>query len=477
MMTKTSPTKLALAMLVAFAAVPSFAQSSNDALLKELQALRARVDELEKKLQAVPPAPAEGQQAQWGMTPEQAAEFNKLLVKTEGIEDSIETNGFKNLKFSGFMDPTYLWNRDQHRAGFQFLSPVAENGYGYDDGYFGTLALDFQKELEGGTKVRVTLMPNRGAGSITGADWSLVHEASFSIPVGDLQTRFIGGQIPDWSGYEYTQPTTTKLVTRGLLLDFTEPTTYTGAGMEFVRGKWDVKGVVANMNSFRSGASQKWPVLAYRVDYSKGEFDGFGFAGVEGNYANYNNGVLPGAASQSHLDLFEADAYFIRGDLTLQGQVGFGHQKDAAVIPDANGNAQDARWVGASGLAAYKIDPRLELVARADYIKNDKNGGGLLGYTGYFGGTDPNGVNTVNADVNNGIGARASCDPADATTNCKGANRAALAVGFNYALTENAVLKAEYRYDWASQPVFFDYQSGSFRRNNHLLGTQLVLSF
>ena len=103
MKTKTL-TRLALAMMAAFAAVPSFAQT-NQELLNELKALRAKVDELEKKLQGVPAAPADGSQPQWGMTPEQAAEFNKLVVKTEGIEDSIETNGFKDLQFSGFMDP------------------------------------------------------------------------------------------------------------------------------------------------------------------------------------------------------------------------------------------------------------------------------------------------------------------------------------------------------------------------------------
>ncbi len=461
------PARLAAAVLLAFAALPSaaFAQSNED-LLKELRALRARVDELEKKLQAVPAPPADGQPAQWGMTPEQAADFNRLVVKTEGMEDATESNGFKNLKFSGFMDPTFIYNRDRRRAGFQFLSPVNENGYSYDDGYFGTLALDFQKELEGGSKIHVTLMPNRGAGSIADpTSGSIVHEASFSIPLGDLQTRFIGGQIPDWSGYEYTQPTTTKLVTRGLLLDFTEPTTYTGMGMEIIRGKWDVKGVVANMNTFKHQDNRVAPVLALRVDYSKGEFSGFGFAGVEGNYANFNTGTA------THLDLVEADAYFIRGDLTLQGQVGYGHQRDAAILPDVNGNLQDAQWLGLSGLAAYKLDPRLEMVGRADFIKNDKNGGGLLGYTAYYDGEGTNG------DYLNGIGASPDCVVGDSGTNCKGANRAALALGFNYLLTQNTTLKAEYRFDWASRPVFYDTDNNLFRKNNHLLGASVVMSF
>jgi hypothetical protein len=471
MMTKSAPTRLALAICLAFAAVPSFAQS-NDDLLKELKALRARVDDLEKKLQAVPAAPADGTPAQWGMTPEQAADFNKLLVKTEALEDSIETNGFKDLKFSGFMDPVFIYNRDQRRAGFQFLNPVPTGGYSYDNGYFGTLALDIKKELEGGTKLHVTLMPSRGAGSIAGADNSLVHEASFSIPLGDLNTRFIGGQIPDWSGYEYTQPNTTKLVTRGLLLDYTEPTAYTGAGMEIISGKWDLKGVIANFNKTQQSSNRLSPVLAYRADYSKGEFSGFGFAGVEGRTTNFASCDVDGNCSDTWLDLFEVDGYFVRGDMTIQGQLGVGRQKGGSFVPASDGvTNRDAKWIGASGLFAYKLDPRLEGVVRADFIKNDWNGGGLLGYTASYS------ADGTLGDYTSGLGARADCDPTDSSTNCKGANRAALAFGFNYAFTSNAVIKAEYRYDWASQPVFLDTNTGLFKRNNHLLGASVVLSF
>ena len=51
----------------------------------------------------------------------------------------------------------------------------------------------------------------------------IVQEASVSVPLTDLQTRFIAGQIPDWSGYEYLQPTLNKLITHNLLFDFTLP--------------------------------------------------------------------------------------------------------------------------------------------------------------------------------------------------------------------------------------------------------------
>ncbi|MES1161666.1 MAG: DUF3138 family protein, partial [Rhizobacter sp.] len=156
------PAVLALALAAAYPTA-ALAQSNAD-LLKELKALKDRVGELEKKL--ADKAAAEGGEKQWGMTPAQTQDLNRVTVKTEGLEDAIETQGLKGLKISGFFDPTYIYNQRQNRAGFQFLNRVSDDGYNYDNGYFGTAAIDFQKEMEGGTKWRLTLMPNRGAGSI-----------------------------------------------------------------------------------------------------------------------------------------------------------------------------------------------------------------------------------------------------------------------------------------------------------------------
>jgi hypothetical protein len=458
--------KLATLTIALAAAYPCGALAqSNEELLKELKALKDRVSELEKKL-GEKPAPSE---KQWGMTPEQSAEFNRIAVKTEALEDNNEALGYKGLKIGGFFDPTYIYNQRQNRAGFQFLNRVSDDGYNYDNSYFGTAAIDFQKEMEGGTKWRLTLMPNRGAGSIADTSGnSIVHEASVSVPLGDLQTRMIAGQIPDWSGYEYTQPTTTKLVTRGMLLDFTEPTAYTAAGVDVIRGKWEVKAVLGNYNTTKQPANRKSPVLAYRVDYSKGEFNGFGFAGVHGKAANFSPFAVDanGNAIDSRLDLFEADAYFIRGDLTLQGQVGFGRQRDASIVPDQGGSLRDAQWWGVSLLAAYKFIPRWEAVARFDYVDNHKNGGGLLQYS------SEDGRNGIGPDATLGCTSTGWVDGCD-----KGANRYALAVGVNYLLTPNTTLKAEYRLDRASLPVFFDVKDGTYRKSNSLLGASVVVSF
>lgn len=463
-MTTWKLTALAVALAAVFP-MPASAQSTAE-LLNELRALKDKVNQLEKRLQdsearaAAAPAPA-AQPA--GMTAEQQQEFNRIAVKTEAMEDSRDALGFKGLKISGYMDPTFIYNKLQDRAGFQFLNRVDDDGYNYDNSYFGAAVVDFIKETDSNTRWRLTLAPNRGVGTVFDGT-SIIHEASVSIPLGDLQTRFIAGQVPDWSGYEYLQPTLNKLITHNLLFDFTLPTAYTGAGMEVTRGKWIYKAMIANMNASKRTSGNKSPVLTYRVDYARGEFQGFGFAGVHGKAANFSENALDPvtgeviAQKDSTVHLFEFDAYFIRGDWTVQGQISLGTQRKAAITPDPDtGALRNSRWWGLSALAAYKFTPRLEGTARFDYLNNKKNGGGLLGYTAF--------------DDRNGIGPDPFGDPE------KGANRYALTLGMSYLLNLNTVLKAEYRLDRANLPVFLDVSSGSYKKANHLLGASVIVSF
>ena len=458
-------TLLALALAASF---PAQAQS-NAEILKELQDLKAKVQELETKLKAqeakTPATP------QWGMTPEQARELNRVAVKTEALEDAVESQGLKMFKFSGFMDPTYLYNRRQDRAGFQFLNPVSLDGYNYDNSYFGSVFLDMQKEMEGGTKWRLTLVPKRGTGDVIGED-SIVQEASVSVPLGNLQTRLIAGQVPDWSGYEYQQATLNKLITHNLLYDFTLPTTYTGVGMEYIRGKWWSRWMLANVNTSKRSAGERAPAFVYRVDYSRGEFQGFGFAGLVGKGANFRaDGANPVSGEDydtrdTRLHLFEFDAYFIRGDWTVQGQASFGQQTRAAIAanPDT-GELRDSQWVGVSGLVGWKFIPRWELVGRFDHIRNRKHGGGLLGYTV---GDDRNGIGP-DATLGCGNAWIEGCD--------RGADRSALSLGVSYLFNLNTTFKAEARYDHATRPVFLDVKTGEYRKSNAVFGTSVVVSF
>jgi len=453
------PTTLALALLAAFACNGAQAQSNED-LLKELKALRARVDELEKKA-AAPASPAAPTEPKWGMTPEQAQEFNRIAVKTEAMEDGQEAMGFKGLKVSGFIEPVFVLNQRQHRAGFQFLNDQAD-GYFYDTSFMGSASLDLLKETEGGTLWHLTLTPNRGVGSAIGG--GIVQEATVSIPLTSPQTRLIAGQIPDWSGYEYQQPTLNPFTTHNLLYDFTLPFSYTGVGLDLKEGKWWVRTAIGNVNTTMRQAHEKSPSWALRVDYSKGEFSGWGFASLIGKSPNYNTGYNTMAV------LAEVDGYFTRGDLTFQGQLSYGQQKQGAITPAADGAWRDSKWLGLSGLAGYMITPRLQALVRADYIKNNKNGGGLYTYNGYTT-FDDTGAAAYGNDGRNGLGPDLNGDVN------RGANRYALTMGMKYAYDRATTFKLEYRLDGADRAVFEDVKDGGFKKTNSLLATSVVVAF
>ena len=476
----TGPTLIALALAMAF---PAQAQS-NEELLKELRALRDRVNELEKKLATQPAAPAGAAAAaggaagaQWGMTPEQARELNRVTMKAEATEDNLEMQGFKGLTISGYMDPAFIYNQRQNRSGFQFLNGAGDDGYAYDNGYIGTVSLDFQKEMENGTKWRLTLSPNRGTESVMTGSNRLVHEATVSIPLSDLNTRLIAGHMPDWSGYEYLQPTLNPLITHNLLFDFTLPTAYTGVGLDVTAGKWWMRGMVANVNAAQKTSFNETPSFVGRVDYSRGEFSGFGGSMLVGKVTNFND-----LDNDSLAVTAEVDGWFTRGDLTLGGQLSYGQQEKAAIVPDAGGGLRDARWWGVSGLAGYKITPRLQGLIRADYINNEKNGGGLFGYTGLWVPDEDTTASPPMLSVNdgrNGIGPDGNLclvTPTDADCN-RGANRYAISFGLNYLFNENTTFKAEYRYDGADRAVFYDVRSDTYKKTNQLLGASVVVSF
>jgi hypothetical protein len=477
-----APTLIALA--AAAACAPATAQSTAD-LLKELQALKARVQQLEDKLKAAAPAATAPAAAsgQWGMTPEQVRELNRVTIKAEALQDNFADQGLKGLTISGQIDPTFIWNRRQDNAGFVLLNN-GDARYTYDNSYFGMAVLDLQKETDSGTKWRLTLAPERGTGALFNG--SIVHEASVSLPLTDLQTRLWVGQIPDWTGYEYTLPWDNKLITHNLLFDTMAPTAYTGAALELTRGKWWSRIGLANVNTARNPAGHKSPALVYRVDYSKGEFEGFGFTGLHGRLANFaadgtwqrDTGTLDGdgnpvfeetgfdgAGKATMAHLLEFDAYFVRGDWSVFGQVSYGQQKKSAIF-NSDGVLRDARWWGLSTTVGYKITPRLESVLRADYVSNKRNGGGLLGYS--F------------DDGLNGIGRGLAEDGSFAKGESVGSNRWALSLGMNYLYDENTILKIEFRHDGASQPVFMS-QSGldprGWRKSNQLLGASVVVKF
>lgn len=456
--------KVVVAVSVALSSaypVAAPAQSMQE-LKAELEALKAHVHKLEAKIEqagAVDPA-----------------EVARLRVKTEAMEDAHEASGLKGLKISGYIDPTYIYNRNASTSSFVFLnnnSSINGSGesFGYDNTYFGSAMLNIDKELESGARMKISLMPSKG----TAAGYNfgnLVHEASFSMPLGGLSTRVFVGQIPDWSGYEYIPSTQNKLITHNLLFDFSAANFYTGVGVEFIRAKWNSKVMLGNMNSARiDHRREKTPGLFYRVDYAKGEYTGFGFSGVHSGFDD--------DSTFGRLDLLEVDGYYTRGAWNFQGQLSYGRQEATAF----NGySTPRQRWYGASTLVSYKVTPRFETVARLDYINNSRGGGGVFGST--FGGicldragleaNCPDGRNGFGSGmlfVDNGMGGEwVVADP------LRGTNRSALSLGASYALMPGVSLKGEYRYDRSTGRVFKTSED-QYRRDNSVIGVSTVISF
>lgn len=427
----------------------------------ELARLKARVAQLEAQQAAAAPTarPAEAVSAE---------EFNRIATKVEAAEDNMDSAGTKGLKISGMMDPTFISSRNRHSSGFLFLSNFdggqrsgPDDGYAYDNSYFGAAMIDFQKETDAGQRWRLTIAPHKSAGSGYNLA-SPVHEASVSLPLDGPGTRLIAGQLPDWSGYEYYWSNLQPLISHNLLFDYTIPSFYTGAGLELTRDKWLIKAMLANVNAVRpraatlNQAGQTAPGLVFRVDYAKGEFSGFGVAGLKLNENGRNTHSL------------EIDGYFIRGDLTLQGQLGAGA---------AEGKAWDgtkARWQALSGLVGWRLTPRLQAVLRGDVVHSP--GGWVPGSA---------------EDGRHGFGRPFALDAATgewARYGTQGVNRSALSLGLNYLisanLTSNSGLwntgtwwKLEVRQDRANGAVFFDDRLGDYKRGNTTLLSSIVYAF
>jgi hypothetical protein len=464
------PTLLVLALAAAFPA----AAESTDELAKELRALRSRVTELEQQVQAGP-----------GMTSDEKSEFNRIATKTEAIQDGLADKGLAGLKVSGYIEPAFVYNKRQDRAGFQFLNKASS--YTYDTSYMGAAVLDLLKETDNGTLWHLSLAPNRATGGVVDGV-SIVQEASVSVPL-DSGMRLLAGQVPDWSGYEYLQPTLNPFTSHNLLFDFTLPTAYTGAGLEIKDGPWWIRTMLGNVNAAARQSQEKSPSWAFRADYAKGEFSGWGFASLIGKaprfytdtssesagyYKDTSGNVQPlvdvdgdplmvevstdGQAADLAV-MLEVDGWFTRGDWTFGGQVSYGQQKNAAIALDADGKRQKAQWAGVSGMVGYSLTPRLQLLARADYLKNDKNGGGLFTYN------YADGVNGI------GPGNGATDDPQ------RGANRFAITLGTKFLFNPSTTFKAEYRFDGADRAVFEDVGSGTHKKNNQMVAASMVVAF
>ena len=477
--------KLKVTAIAVALAFPMLANAQSSAQMQgEIDALKAQV----QALSALVKGSADSDAA----PTVDMEEFNRIKTKVEAADDVQAVNGMKSLRISGGIDPVFIFNQAKNSSGFSFGNNAA--AFSYDDSMFGVAYLDLQKEMEGGTKFHLTLMPTKSVGGSYNANGSMIQEASASIPIDGSSTRIMVGQMPDVSGYEAWYPTyvgenslssnllyptyATNFVTHNLLFDFTGASFYTGVGLDLVRGPWETKLIVANMNASRgdtglslsgTGQSNQNAAFIYNAAYTQEEFWGVEFTG----YVAPNMPTPTGGTGS--VNSFEVDGNFTRGTFNGNLQFVVGTQQNGAYSPDANGNAQDSRWYGMSLLLSERLNPQWSVATRVDYLNNQANGGGIFTLSQANSGNPPSAAGTppfTTGDWINGFGPDAT-DPTGQT----GTNRAALAVSATYHVSQNASLRAELRRDFASSAAFYDYNSGNMTSANNVVALQALVNF
>ena len=403
---------LVLAMAAALPCFSAHAQSAAE-LQKEMEVLKAQLKMLSDKIEAMAAKPA-------AVDPQ---EFNRLVQKIDLTEEDAIKAGFKGMKFKGVLDVGYSNDEISAKTGFDKARGNGGNG---------AAMFEISKEPDEGIGWMLRLTPLSST--------SIVQEASLSVPIGSGSTKLIAGLTPDYSGYELSWGNANPLISNNLLYTHSAATNYMGVGLSYAMGPWSAKWMVGQVDGV---ATRSLPGLAYRADYSVSEFSGIGFSGVH---------VRPG-----NVDLMEVDAYHNRGDLTVQGQLSLGR-----LVGGTSGTGADARWWGVSALVGYKVTPRLQAIARADYIDNRANGGGM-----YFNPSDVKATTVFGPELD---------ETGVATDATRGANRYALTAGVNFVVNANTQWKTEIRLDRSTGYNFLDSNS-QYKQGNTTVGTALVVSF
>jgi hypothetical protein len=444
---------LVVALASALPWMSAYAQSPAD-LQKEIELLKGQLKILSEKIEAM------------SIKSEPAAiaqQVTRLEQKMDLAEDDAIKSGLKGLKFKGTMEIAYLNDSTSATAGFDRAT---------GNGGYGAAMLELSKEPDAGIGWMLRLVPFSGSGTFAGkgsgpvngtfdsesnavtgtaaVDVSgsitlgMIHEASIAVPIGEHGAKLIAGLTPDWSGYEYSMGHQNPLITNNLLYS-NAASNYMGVGMSYdLGGGWTGKWMLGQVDSVMT---RRAPGFAYRGDYSMGEYSGIGFSGV--HIRTNDETVSPG----TNADLMEIDGYYTRGDLSLQGQVSFGRLIGGAM----DGSGGDGKWVGISGFAGFKVTPRLQAIARLDYVNNHSNGGGV-----YY--------------DNGGYGPELSSDGVTVVDPSAGASRYALSVGSNYAVNANTAWKTELRLDRSSGYNFLD-ADGTPKQSKTTIGTSVVVSF
>ncbi|POZ61699.1 DUF3138 family protein [Chromobacterium alticapitis] len=492
------------------AALPGVAMA--DAKTEEIARLKAQMLKLQQQMadlqKAVEAASAVRSAPEASAADDDAkAELKERVANMELKVDKLNTAAtdgpLAGLSVTGYLDPTYIYNRNNNSAGFQFLNH--QNVYAYSNSTFGDVYLDIKKTFGVGPtapSTEISIMPNRGSGNTLldgGSGNNIINTAVINFPLTDTWT-FNAGLMNSFGGYEVQQSNQMLTLTHGLLYDFSDPGSYIGAGFNWSHDVWAWKFLLANeqyrthANLANTGAnaangnpqvkSNNTPTFTARVDYTWSSALDLGWSFNAGRQtlltsSSQNPQVPPANGCQagnvgygyqctsanpySNYFFTEADASYTLGDIQYNAELDYGQQSKAGW------NGGNAQWYGVSllGHRKWMTDSlgKMGATLRYDYLNDSKNGGGGGGVA----------LGASGNDSTNGFGIDPAC-LASGATNCKGANRMALTADLLFFPTDQFTLKFEYRHDWASQNVFLR-NDGTNKKSNDMLGAQAVYTF
>ncbi|WP_218586152.1 DUF3138 family protein, partial [Pseudomonas sp. MWU12-2323] len=123
-------------------------------------------------------------------------ELKERVANMELMVDKLNTAStdgpLAGLSGTGYLDPTYVYNRNNNSSRFQLLTH--QNVYAYSNSTFGDVYLDIKKTFGVGPtapSAEISIMPNRGSGNTLldgGSGNNIVNTAVINFPLTDTWT-------------------------------------------------------------------------------------------------------------------------------------------------------------------------------------------------------------------------------------------------------------------------------------------------
>ncbi len=460
------------------ATTPSTQSRQMQELRSEVGALRAEVAALRR---ALPAAQLRAMRRK----------VTRMSLTVGQLEQAATQGPVAGLSVTGYLDPTYVYNRDQHSAGFQFVNHDP-GVYNYYNSSFGDVYLDIKKTFGVGDtapSAEIVIEPNRGAGSSTQSESgalgnNIFNQAQINVPI-NLYTTAFGGLLQSLAGYE-PQPSNMMLtLTHNLLFDFSEPAGMIGIGLKGSNSTythfWQV--IVGN-EQLRTAAStvtasgatvqaNRVPTVSARFDDAVSSALDIGVSGALGRSTLFSPGCTTGFGYQCANPSAYGTYRYVETDLTYTAdKTQYNAQADFGELGGGAWNGGTARWYGVSVLGHREWNTaavgHMGATLRADYLNDTANGGGGAGIIYGAGSSDPL----------NGFGVDPTCMAASGNggLGCRGTARYALTGDLLFYPTRQVTVKMEYRHDGATNPVFAT-GPGTSSRSNDLLAAELLYSF